>query len=156
MGGYFFTGVFILVIVGYKYSAEIKGTVYRSDVASEVKKMSQSESKTWKTSEFKSLPVEAKQDLDKVTVKEADLPIKLDGKVWQFFASLWERLSSGFSSLFLISFPIHIDTISTGLPIVYFIFVCLFVCLFDLILYVPSTIFQLNRDRSSWVEPVLS
>ena len=34
--------------------------------------------------------------------------------------------------------------------------VCLFVCLFDLILYVPSTIFQLNRDGSSWVEAVLS
>ena len=33
---------------------------------------------------------------------------------------------------------------------------CQFVCLFDLILYVPSTIFQLNRDGSSWVEPVLS
>ena len=32
----------------------------------------------------------------------------------------------------------------------------LFVCLFDLILNVPSTIFQLNRDGSSWVEPVLS
>ena len=31
-----------------------------------------------------------------------------------------------------------------------------FVCLFDLILNVPSTIFQLNRDGSSWVEPVLS
>ena len=31
-----------------------------------------------------------------------------------------------------------------------------FVCLFDLILYVPSTIFQLNRDWSSWVEPVLN
>ena len=31
-----------------------------------------------------------------------------------------------------------------------------FVCLFDLILYVPSTIFQLNRDGSSWVKPVLS
>ena len=30
------------------------------------------------------------------------------------------------------------------------------VCLFDLILYVPSTIFQLNGDGSSWVEPVLS
>ena len=30
------------------------------------------------------------------------------------------------------------------------------VCLFDLILYVPSTIFQFNRDGSSWVEPVLS
>ena len=30
------------------------------------------------------------------------------------------------------------------------------ICSFDLILYVPSTIFQLNRDGSSWVEPVLS
>ena len=29
-------------------------------------------------------------------------------------------------------------------------------CLFDLVLYVPSTIFQLTRDESSWVEPVLS
>ena len=28
--------------------------------------------------------------------------------------------------------------------------------LFVLILYVPSTTFQLNRDGSSWVEPVLS
>ena len=33
--------------------------------------------------------------------------------------------------------------------------VWLVVC-FDLILYVQSTIFQLNRDGSSWVEPVLS
>ena len=32
----------------------------------------------------------------------------------------------------------------------------LFVCMFDLILYVPSKIFQLYRDGSSWVEPVLS
>ena len=30
------------------------------------------------------------------------------------------------------------------------------ICFYDLILYVPSTIFQLCRDRSSWVEPVLS
>ena len=30
------------------------------------------------------------------------------------------------------------------------------VILFDLVLYVPSTIFQLNRDESSLVEPVLS
>ena len=30
------------------------------------------------------------------------------------------------------------------------------ICLFDLILYVPSTNFQLNRDGSSWVEAVLS
>ena len=29
-------------------------------------------------------------------------------------------------------------------------------CLFDLILYDPSTIFQLKMDESSWVEPVLS
>ena len=28
--------------------------------------------------------------------------------------------------------------------------------LFDLVLYVPSTIFQICRDGSSWVEPVLS
>ena len=28
--------------------------------------------------------------------------------------------------------------------------------LFDLILYVPSKNFQLKRDGSSWVEPVLS
>ena len=28
--------------------------------------------------------------------------------------------------------------------------------MFDLILYIPSTIFQLNRDGSSWVEPVQS
>ena len=28
--------------------------------------------------------------------------------------------------------------------------------MFDLILYAPSTIFQLYRDGSSWVEPVLS
>ena len=32
----------------------------------------------------------------------------------------------------------------------------LFVCLIDLILNVPSTIFQLNREGSSWVETVLS
>ena len=30
-----------------------------------------------------------------------------------------------------------------------------FVCLFDLILFLPSTIFQLNREGPSWVEPVL-
>ena len=31
-----------------------------------------------------------------------------------------------------------------------------FQVLFCLILYVPTTIFQLYRDVSSWVEPVLS
>ena len=29
-------------------------------------------------------------------------------------------------------------------------------CLFDLILYVPSTIYQLNRDGPTWVEVELS
>ena len=34
---------------------------------------------------------------------------------------------------------------------------CIFVvCLFVLIIYIPPTIFLLNRDGSSWVEPVLS
>ena len=37
----------------------------------------------------------------------------------------------------------------------HYIYLLVFV-LFDLILYVPSTIFQLNREESSWVEPVLS
>ena len=32
----------------------------------------------------------------------------------------------------------------------------LLICLLDMILYVPSTIFQLNSDGSSWVKPVLS
>ena len=40
--------------------------------------------------------------------------------------------------------------------IVVVVVVVVVVCLFDLILYVPSTIFQLNRGGSSWVEPVLS
>ena len=30
------------------------------------------------------------------------------------------------------------------------------IVMLDLILYVPSTIFHLNKDGSSWVEPVLS
>ena len=35
-------------------------------------------------------------------------------------------------------------------------FEILVVCLFDLILYDPSTIFLLGRGGSSWVEPLLS
>ena len=34
--------------------------------------------------------------------------------------------------------------------------VYMYFVLFDLILYVPSTIFQLNSDGSTWVEQVLS
>ena len=47
--------------------------------------------------------------------------------------------------------PIGMDRVISKF---YFDFDNLF--LFDLILYVPSTIFQLYRDVSSWVEPVLS
>ena len=35
-------------------------------------------------------------------------------------------------------------------------FLGIFDLMFDFILYVPSTIFQLYRDGSSWVEPVLN
>ena len=45
------------------------------------------------------------------------------------------------------------DTVTKHFKVV--VSVCLFV-LFDLILNVPSTIFQLNRDGSSRVEPILS
>ena len=38
----------------------------------------------------------------------------------------------------------------------YACFLFVFVCLFDFIQYVPSTIFQVNMDGSSWVEPVQS
>ena len=47
--------------------------------------------------------------------------------------------------------PLSIDSTHAGSPRDMTEF-----CLFDLILYVPSTIFQLNRDGTSWVEPVLS
>ena len=48
------------------------------------------------------------------------------------------------------------DETSTDMPENFVPFIQTFVSLFDLILYVPSTIFQLNRDGSSWIEPVLS
>ena len=55
--------------------------------------------------------------------------------------------------IFLLS-PFHtLSTISNWSPSIFYVS---FVCLFDLILYVPSTIFQFIRDGSSWVEPVLS
>ena len=64
--------------------------------------------------------------------------------------SLQEGIQSGFivSNLLLLTLN---DIIVTLIHIP-----CLFVCLIDFILYVPPTIFQLNRDGSSWVEPVLS
>ena len=40
--------------------------------------------------------------------------------------------------------------------IISLLYMCILVCLFDLILYAQSTIFQFRRDGSSWIEPVLS
>ena len=53
----------------------------------------------------------------------------------------------------LITFlPVHICLfVYRSLPIPFCV-----IGFFYLNLYVPSTIFQLNRDGSSWVEPVLS
>ena len=67
---------------------------------------------------------------------------------------------AGFSNIcdLLICIQSHIFTYVQHLNTVVYQSVhtlCIF-CLFDLILNVPSTIFQLCRDRSSWVEPVLS
>ena len=42
------------------------------------------------------------------------------------------------------------------LNFIYLINMTCFVCLFDLILYFSSTIFQLCREESFWVEPVLN
>ena len=47
----------------------------------------------------------------------------------------------------------RIENVSTDLDLSLIVFL---ICLFDLILNFPSTIFQLNMDRSLWVEPVLS
>ena len=44
----------------------------------------------------------------------------------------------------------------SSVAVVIGVIMVLFVCLFDLIFYVPSTIFQLNRDGYSSIEPVLS
>ena len=56
--------------------------------------------------------------------------------------------------LLWILFVIYVSRLCLSYCLVLWLLV--FVCLFDLILYVPSTIIQLNRDGSSWVEPVLS
>ena len=53
-------------------------------------------------------------------------------------------------------FKICLGVRSANFSFIFLIIIILFVCLFDFILYVPSRIIQLNRDGSSWVEPVLS
>ena len=63
-------------------------------------------------------------------------------------------LSSQFKDFFSISW--HMQSLMASLLNHFHHTGSLFVCLFDLILNVPSTIFQLYRNGSSWVEPVLS
>ena len=62
-----------------------------------------------------------------------------------------------FKGLMLV-FPVHFSRIfspsaNSAYSEMGFLFLVLLLCLFVLILYVPPTIFQLNRDGSSWVEP---
>ena len=75
--------------------------------------------------------------------------------VWFFLAVPWVCLQ-----FVIVVFPDHtqllflqaLDLKSTNLPLIH----CgPHLLLFDLMLYVQSTICQLNRDGSSWVEPVL-
>ena len=66
-----------------------------------------------------------------------------------YFFQATVAMTSGFNSRKIVCRACLVYVFSKEFQIV-------FVCLFDLILNVPSTIFQLNRDGSSWVEPVLS
>ena len=89
--------------------------------------------------------------------------------IFKYFSSLCEpcvfsRISKDANLDFIYQFTLHsgdYDLIldfhvdSTSLMSFKKCNVTLF-CLFDLILNVPLTIFQLNREGSSWVEPVMS
>ena len=57
---------------------------------------------------------------------------------------------------YLMQFFAVVVSILLGIEKISVSILMLLVSLFDLILYVPSTVLQLNRDGSSWVEPVLS
>ena len=75
------------------------------------------------------------------------------------FSTLAYQLNICLLALCILETPKRVlwQTVKTQMKcsiMLHFIRVC--TVLFDLILYVPSTIFQLNRDGSSWVEPVLS
>ena len=55
----------------------------------------------------------------------------------------WQPVLSPWQNTFSLDYGMQVDIMR-----------CCF-CLLDFILYVPSTIFQLNRDGCSWDEPVL-
>ena len=61
-----------------------------------------------------------------------------------------------FIMLINIKMPTIVGILTFMSSFFFFFFSSFFFLLFALILYVPSTIFQLNRDGSSWVEPVLN
>ena len=70
-------------------------------------------------------------------------------KIFQITILCQKRVARGHSQFFLC---IYIDLLNRWQYLSPF----KLACLFALILYVPSTIFQLNGDGSSWVKPVLS
>ena len=78
---------------------------------------------------------------------------------WFIMVQISQTKEHNFQSLCVNFFYYHLFSFLVILLCVFVILAenkrCGFV-LFDLILNVPSTIFQLNRDGSSWVEPILS
>ena len=77
-----------------------------------------------------------------VVVYEADT-----GRIKRFVEKPQEYVSNKINAGLYIFSPSVLDRIEVNFNFK--------IVLFDLILYIPSTIFQLNRDGSSWVEPVL-
>ena len=88
-------------------------------------------------------------------VSVAQLVVSMSGEVVKFESRLRQNIYSIYwLSLFTIIPLYTLSKISNWSPHIFYASFESFV-LFDLILYVPSTIFQLNRDGSSCVEPVL-
>ena len=73
--------------------------------------------------------------------------------LWHFHKAVWNHFVDGqwYLAIFIALYGSHSQS-KNGLYFPNF----MYFSLFDLILYIPSTIFQLYRDGSSWVEPVLS
>ena len=88
-------------------------------------------------------------------------PLNVTNALYFYYASAYVRNWSFANELYQM-YPFQIIDLLNIVWLVYMIKMVqykhmrIFCFLFDLILYVPSTIFQLNRDGSSWVKPVLS
>ena len=80
-------------------------------------------------------------------------PIGILGQVWYLIVLIPDLCTLTYLLLFQLCFLSPKSYLTSGYDIIFWHDM---ICLFDLILYVPSTIFQLNRDGSSLVEPTLS